>query len=207
MKVCTKCEKEKPFDEFRKSSRYEDGRYSRCKECMKEYEKGNERHEKKLVSRRKYRENNREKIRHQDRESYSDNPDKFREKAKIAQRKYYRTEKGQEKYKKEGERLRKLYPKKARARSLLSNAIVDGKIIRPSICSACRTEGRVEAHHPDYSKPYDVIWVCKSCHFMIHRKIKSHRERLSPETPKGDAIVQTREETTREESEAVLPPS
>ena len=96
MKVCTKCEKEKSFEEFRKSSRYKDGHYSRCKDCMREYEKKNEDHEKKLASREKYRENNREKIRQQDRESYLENPDKFREKAKIAQRKYYQTEKGKE---------------------------------------------------------------------------------------------------------------
>jgi len=35
---------------------------------------------------------------------------------------------------------------------------------------------------------------------------KCHRERLSLWTPKGDAIVQTTEETCREKPEAVFPP-
>lgn len=175
---------EKNLGEFRKSARYKDGHYSRCKECMMEYEKQNLDPERKRKLRTKYRENNRERIREQDRESYMRDPEKFRAKARINQRKYFQTPKGREKYKKAGLKLREKYPEKARARSLLSNAVCEGRIIRPTQCSLCfSSNGVIQGHHHDYSKPLDVIWVCKSCHIMVHRKIEFRRERLNPETP------------------------
>jgi len=202
VKRCTKCEEEKPFEEFRKSKRYKNGFYSRCKKCMQEYEKANENHEKRLESRKKYRENNREKIRQQDRENYMNDPEKYRAKARESQKKYFQTPKGREKYKIQSLILREKYPEKARARSLLSNAICEGKIVRPTQCSLClRNDVAIEGHHPDYLKPLDVIWVCKSCHIMVHGRIKHHRDRLSEKTSKEDAIVKTSEETTRETSE------
>ena len=202
MKKCTKCDKNKPFEEFRKSARYKDGHYSRCKDCMKEYEKEILDPERKKELRTKYRENNRERIREQDRNAYHNDPDKFREKAKISQKKYFQTENGREKYKQQGLKLMKKYPEKARARSLLSNAVCEGKIIRPDKCSLCGCcDVKIEAHHPDYSKPYDVIWVCKSCHIMVHGRIKFHRDRLSGKTEKSDATVKPSEETAREASE------
>jgi hypothetical protein len=208
MKKCANCEETKSFEEFRKSSRYKDGHYSRCKKCMQEYENTNLDQEKKRESRKRYRENNRERIREQDREAYQEDPDKFRAKARVSQKKYFQSEKGREKYKLEGLKLREKYPEKARARSLLSNAVCEGKIIRPSKCSLCGTDkGIIEGHHPDYSKPLDVIWVCKSCHIMVHGKIKYHRDRLSGKTPKGDATVKTSEETTRGSFEEDSPPS
>lgn len=36
-------------------------------------------------------------------------------------------------------------------------------------CVICGN-AKVEAHHPDYSKPLDVIWLCKKHHGEIHRR-------------------------------------
>lgn len=207
-KVCTKCKEEKLFEEFRKSNRYKDGHYSRCKDCMKEYEKSNEDIDKKRESRKRYREKNREIIRDQDRKSYMRNPDKFRDKAKVSQKRYFQTEKGRLKYKIHNEILRKKYPEKARARSLLSNAVCEGRIIRPTQCTLCfSSDVVIQGHHYDYSKPLDIIWVCTSCHSMIHRKIRYRRDRLSGETAKADATVKTSEETARGSFEEDSPPS
>lgn len=171
MKVCIVCNEEKTLEEYRKSNRYKDGHFSRCKQCMRKSEKAREDINKTRELRRKYRERNREKIREADRKAYALNPEKFREKAKVSQKKYYNTEKGKLKYKLETEKLRKLYPEKARARSLLSNAICDGDIIRPKECSQCLSDKFViEGHHYDYSKPYEVIWLCRTCHMKLHRK-------------------------------------
>ncbi len=48
-------------------------------------------------------------------------------------------------------------------------AILKGVLIRPSNCSICNTTSCICGHHPDYSKPLEVIWVCRLCHTAIHR--------------------------------------
>lgn len=57
------------------------------------------------------------------------------------------------------------------ARGLVAKAIKDGVLVRPETCSRCGSKaknswatGNIEAHHEDYSKPLDVIWLCKTCH-------------------------------------------
>ena len=208
-KKCTRCGEIKMLTEFVKHTSYKDGHYSRCKTCTRELEKtwriNNQ--DKKRESRAKYRENNRENIREMDRQYYADNHEKRLETARKAQQKYYKTEKGREKYDIQNKVCRKRHPEKAKARSLLSNAICDGKIIRPTKCSLCSSDQfAIEAHHPDYSKPYEVILLCRSCHGIVHRKIKSHRDRLSEKTSKEDATVKTCEETAREIPEEGTPP-
>ena len=34
-------------------------------------------------------------------------------------------------------------------------------------CAVCG-DTETEAHHEDYSKPLDVIWLCSSCHKQVH---------------------------------------
>lgn len=40
--------------------------------------------------------------------------------------------------------------------------------IRPKCCPICWYESKPIAHHPDYSKPYEIIFCCNSCHRLIH---------------------------------------
>lgn len=47
-------------------------------------------------------------------------------------------------------------------------AVKNGELIKPLNCSVCGEEDFLEGHHTDYSKPLDVIWVCKPCHTKIH---------------------------------------
>ena len=61
-------------------------------------------------------------------------------------------------------------PQQMRAQSLLNSYILRGKIEKPKVCQVCGKEGRVEAHHSDYSKPLDVIWCCKSCHYVLDKE-------------------------------------
>ena len=63
-------------------------------------------------------------------------------------------------------KMRTVYPEKNRARRLVSKAIRNGTLQRQP-CAMCGAT-KVEAHHTDYSKPLDVVWVCRSCHFKIH---------------------------------------
>ena len=55
-----------------------------------------------------------------------------------------------------------------RARAAITNAIQSGLIVRPAICSRCAATGRIEGHHPDYTEPYEVEWLCTACHSIIH---------------------------------------
>ena len=60
-------------------------------------------------------------------------------------------------------------PEKTKAHRELSRAIRSKEVIKPDDCSRCGKLGRIEAHHPDYSKPLEVIWLCRPCHGSEHR--------------------------------------
>ena len=60
-------------------------------------------------------------------------------------------------------RRRARSPEKYRARNAVSNALRDGRLVKGP-CKECGTTERVQAHHPDYSKPLDIEWLCFSCH-------------------------------------------
>lgn len=58
--------------------------------------------------------------------------------------------------------------KKANARSYLNVYVRRGKILKQP-CSICNA-AKAEAHHNDYTKPLEVIWYCRSCHLLLHKK-------------------------------------
>lgn len=58
--------------------------------------------------------------------------------------------------------------KKRRAKTLVTKAIRQGKLIRLNVCSKCGKDGYTEFHHSDYSKMLDVQELCRSCHTAWH---------------------------------------
>lgn len=50
------------------------------------------------------------------------------------------------------------------AANVVNNAILAGKLVRGTHCSACGSETYVEASHHDYGKPWEFRWLCRSCH-------------------------------------------
>ena len=44
------------------------------------------------------------------------------------------------------------------------------KKIKKSPCVDCGRKSNIHGHHPDYSKPYEVIWVCPIHHKNYHLK-------------------------------------
>jgi hypothetical protein len=58
-------------------------------------------------------------------------------------------------------------PKKLKARHIVGYAIKSGRIIK---CPCCVCGSKVsQAHHDDYSKPLEVVWLCTTHHAEIHR--------------------------------------
>ena len=49
-------------------------------------------------------------------------------------------------------------------------ALESGKLIKSLKCEVCDCESFLYGHHDDYSKPLEVRWVCKECHYKIHRR-------------------------------------
>ena len=64
---------------------------------------------------------------------------------------------------------RKRNPGIIKARSKINSAIRDGRAVRGP-CFVCGATNRIEAHHQDYRKPLDVLWVCRKHHLELHGK-------------------------------------
>lgn len=65
----------------------------------------------------------------------------------------------------------KLFPPAIRrARYAVNNAVRRGKLEKPNACQWCGAKGRIHAHHEDYGKPLEVIWLCPRCHGLTRRK-------------------------------------
>jgi len=69
---------------------------------------------------------------------------------------------------------------KKAARAATVRAMRLGVLVRPAACEKCGKEsdpnrpsswaGGLHAHHPDYSKPLVVKWLCHSCHRREHSR-------------------------------------
>lgn len=59
-----------------------------------------------------------------------------------------------------------------RARHLVNQAVGLGKLDKPTSCSECKKPiilpHMLHGHHENYEKPLDVIWLCASCHKLLH---------------------------------------
>lgn len=146
-KRCFKCQCEKPLDAFYKHSRMGDGHLNKCKECTKND-----------VS--KHRQGNLERIRFYDRMRGA-MPHRL-----AARREYSKTPAGKSSHKRALLLSKQKSPGKAKARFAVSNALRNGRLTKLP-CLVCGAE-KVEGHHPDYSRPLDVVWLCQSHHKQAH---------------------------------------
>lgn len=58
---------------------------------------------------------------------------------------------------------------KTSARDAVNNAVRDGRLV-PQTCEVCGSE-KVQAHHEDYSKPLEVMWLCFEHHRARHGQV------------------------------------
>ena len=193
MKTCKRCKLEKDDDQFGNLKSSKDGINPRCRFCccesVKRSKKSPEAIAKKRIYVSEWQKNNREKRLQQSRDWYERNLDKAREMSLEATRKYLNTEHGKKKRNERSSNWEKKNPEKRRVHDRTMYAVKTGKLVRPNQCSKCDKKCTPHAHHEDYSKALDVIWLCSRCHFYIHHKSKHYRKRLNEKTPKGDAKV------------------
>lgn len=63
----------------------------------------------------------------------------------------------------------KKYPERDKARRILQSHVRSGHIV-PLPCLVCGESA--EAHHPDYSSPLDVVWLCRIHHKQTHAMVR-----------------------------------
>ena len=59
---------------------------------------------------------------------------------------------------------------KARAQSAVNNALKVNRLAKPDCCEDCGKETKLHGHHPDYTQPLEVDWLCPVCHSARHSR-------------------------------------
>lgn len=199
MKICKTCLEGKKLGEFSPRKGGYLGKDAHCKNCnakkIRDKRKLDPEETRRL--KREYYWKNREKINEQKKEyrkkpevkekikaytkkRYAENPDavkecyrknpEYRRKRNEANKKWQKE--NYEKVIRNNEIQKQRYPDKYKARWMLRQAVSKGKIMKPNTCSKCHKEKtRIEGHHEDYSKPFDVVWLCAPCHRKLHKEL------------------------------------
>ena len=85
-------------------------------------------------------------------------------------KKYFETYRDYKKFNEYVNKWKRKYPEKAEAYRKLYQALLRKELIKEScFCGNIKVDG----HHPDYSKPIDVIWLCRKHHVELHKKIRT----------------------------------
>jgi hypothetical protein len=138
MKTCSRCKTQKKADEFYHHPKTKDRRASHCKDCSKLYARERE-----------------ERLK-ADPEAWVAERRRQREKSRKARAEGRATV---------SPSPPEADPLKKAARTMVGNAIRDGKMVR----EPCRICGETaHAHHEDYSRPLQVVWLCPRHHHERH---------------------------------------
>jgi|GEM_PF-6821707 len=91
---------------------------------------------------------------------------------------------------------RKRHPEKLAAQLAVRSAIEKKQMVKPRICDRCwveyRSRGELQAHHRDYSKPLQIVWLCRACHLEAHgRDGSALRARSAKAAPPTVCQVET----------------
>lgn len=200
MKICIKCSENKELQNFGRDKYKKDGLSAYCKSCIsiRNAKKRIENSEYLSNYFKNYREKNRlilresskltylrdkERRLRQGRESYNRNKDKIAKKRKLKRSIIgYRelenirirewAKKNPEKYRASVRKWQIANRIKINAHAKVHRAVKNGILIRSTSCQNCKINCKTEGHHENYSKPLDVVWLCRKCHAKIIEKVK-----------------------------------
>ncbi len=69
--------------------------------------------------------------------------------------------------------MKKQYKKsnnlKIKCHQKVERSLKNGVLKKPITCQQCGKNAKLHAHHCDYSKPLEVIWMCPFCHKEWHK--------------------------------------
>ena len=173
LKKCSECGRMLPISEFNKNRNSRDGLQDRCRDCFSAYNK------------RRYQEK-RDRTRKDVHDYQRDNKMNVylsRQKTWDSREKHTKVE----------------------ARRLSGAAVAAGIIDRPDHCQACgcsSEEHRIEAHHDDYERPLDVIWLCTPCHRRADAARVAREAGMNPFDPYAGFC--TKPSLTPEQDEALF---
>ena len=92
---------------------------------------------------------------------------------RVAARKaYQRTPAFAESHEAAAKRWAERHPERRKASHMVGNAIRDGKLVPWPVCAVPECCGKPQGHHPDYSRPLDVVWLCDKHHKEAHALVK-----------------------------------
>ena len=148
MKKCCRCKECKELAAFGNNLSRPDGLQSWCRECRRAYNKT----DRGKATRRRYGTS---------------------QKGQAERRRYEASEKRKAYRRRYGAQNRLDRPELSICSHAIERAIRDGKITRPTVCTACgQPHGAIEGHHPDYDNPLDVVWLCRPCHRVHHALLR-----------------------------------
>ena len=150
MKVCFKCGAKKPLTDYYKHKAMADGHLNKCKACAR-------------LDVKKNRNDNLEYYRAYDQQRHENDP--VRRAKNHAASKAWR-EANKQRHTELTREWRKRNPEKYAAHCAVKSALRAGKI-KKEPCMVCGNRNS-QAHHGDYTKPLDVIWLCPQHHSEVH---------------------------------------
>jgi len=115
------------------------------------------------ASKKRWRENNKDKVREIQRLYRLDGSVYEKNNLKNRTVKFDSKAKANKKY-----RMRNIL--KYTAHNAVTAAIRDGRLAKKP-CAVCGFWRKVQAHHDDYTKLLEVIWLCVECHNNRHKEI------------------------------------
>lgn len=158
-KRCFKCGVTQPLDAFYKHSKMADGHLGKCKACTK------------IDSRASY---------------YAD-PDAANERVRLRNanhpeklKAYYQRPEVKARKTETRARSAMRHPERRAAVYSVRLELMTGRMKAWPVCALPECASKPEAHHPDYSRTLDVVWLCKHHHTQAHSLVRKTQRNVKP---------------------------